>query len=337
VNIRIVPAALLFVSTTGFAQTCLVVEHKSTLTLQGNCTTDVTLLIPDGKTLNLNGHTIKAVDPAGGFKGAVVKNQGARANVTNGTIRAELANGCKGGVDRLRGVLFEGASGSITNLQVLDIRRNFGGAISGCQEGNAIEVRNLDGVTPTVNAFIDGNTVQGYQKTGIVVNGDADGTVTHNTVTGAGPQFSIAQNGIQIGFGATGKVKFNRVIGNAYAGTSTVSGGILAVGGPGYGGDYVLGVQIQNNEIVDNDVGVYLSQYDASFNPPPVQTNIKVINNTITNGAVTNGYVYQAGVSDVGNNDKIINNQISGDGYTSGGTYTVDASYTNRPKVHANK
>ena len=75
-------------------------------------------------------------------------------------------------------------------------------------------------------------------------------------------------------------------------------------------------------------------------------TNIKVINNTITNDAVSNvsgnGTLgYQAGVSDVGNDDKIINNTISGVGYTPNNltTFAIDAdtSFTNRPKVHANK
>jgi len=55
------------------------------------------------------------------------------------------------------------------------------------------------------------------------------------------------------------------------------------------------------------------------------------------------GYIYQAGVSDVGNNDKINSNTISGAGYDPniifGATFAVDAdaSFTNRAKVHANK
>jgi len=54
-------------------------------------------------------------------------------------------------------------------------------------------------------------------------------------------------------------------------------------------------------------------------------------------------YIYQAGVSDVGNNDKIIANTISGAAYDPntipGSTFAVDAdpSFTNRAKVHANK
>ena len=333
-------------SAAGAANTCLVSTSKSTITLQGDCTTDASLVIPDGMTFNLNGHTVTAVDPPGGhFVGGIVQNGGARASVTNGTLRTSgaLADVCDAGADRLRGVLFDGASGAITNLRVLDINQNNGATLSGCQEGNAIEVRNFGSSPTTVTVVIDGNIVAGYQKTGIIVNGDSDGTVTNNTVTGAGPQGFIAQNGIQIGFGATAKVKFNTVSGNAYTGNSTVSGGVIVVAGPFYGSDYSVGNQVQNNTLTGNDIGVWLSQIDASGNPPPTQTNAKVDHNTIGNAALTNGLPYQAGVADQGNNDKIINNAISGAGYdpatAPGATFAVDAdpSFTNRPKVHANR
>ena len=65
---------------------------------------------------------------------------------------------------------------------------------------------------------------------------------------------------------------------------------------------------------------------------------MKVIGNAISSNAFTNGYQYQAGIADQGNNDKLINNTISGLGYQSPGI-AIDASttFTNRPKVHANK
>jgi parallel beta-helix repeat protein len=238
-------------------------------------------------------------------------------------------------------VLFDGASGSVTNLQVLNINQNQGPVLSGCQEGNAIEARNFGGSPSTINVTIDGNTISGYQKTGIVVNGDATGAVTNNTITGDGPQGFIAQNGIQIGFGATAQVKRNTVTGNAYTGSSAVSGGVLVVAGPFYGSDYSVGDQIDGNTLVGNDVGVFLSQLDAAGDPPATSTNVKVVNNSISNSALTNGFAYQAGVSDQGNNDKIINNDISGAGYDPanlcGCTFAVDVSATNRAKVHANK
>jgi hypothetical protein len=335
-------------SLTAQAQCSFSTNAKSkTMTLNADCTVTQSVVVPNGYTLDGAGHTITAVDPSTApfhFVGGVVQNGGAVASVTNLKVTASgLADACDAGADRLRGILFDGASGSITNNTVTHINQNQGAALSGCQEGNAIEVRNFGSSPTTVRVLIDSNQISDYQKTGIVVNGDADGTVTDNKVIGYGPQHFIAQNGIQIGFGATAMVKRNEVAGNSYTGTSDVSGGVLVVGGPGYGGDFCINVQIQQNTISESDVGVYVSQYEADFSAPATATNIKVVNNTISKAGVTNGFVYQAGVSDVGNNDKIIANNISGAGYDPntipGSTFSVDAdaSFTNRAKVHANK
>lgn len=333
-------AALMLAACVVASAACTFTTVKKTMTLTGNCTTTVSIAVPNGFTLDGAGYTITAVDPfSGHFKGAVIQNAGAVANVTNVTVTASgLLDVCDGGADRLRGVLFDGASGSITNVKAININQG----ASGCQEGNAIEVRNFGASATTNRVTIDGNTATGYQKTGIVANGDVDATITNNTVDGLGPVGYIARNGIQIGFGGTGMVKRNTVSGNSYTGTD-VSGGILIVGGPGYGGDFCVNVQVDKNIVTGNDVGVFLSQYEADFSAPATATNIKVVNNEIRNNAVNNGLIYQAGVSDVGNNDKIIANTISGAGYDPntifGATFAVDAdtAFTNRPKVHANK
>ena len=98
------------------------------------------------------------------------------------------------------------------------------------------------------------------------------------------------------------------------------------------------------NTVSENDVGVIAQQlgFDG-FSAPATATNIKIVNNTISKAGITNGFVYQAGVADQGNNDKIISNTISGARYDPsnpcGCTFAVDAdsSFTNRAKVHANK
>jgi hypothetical protein len=96
------------------------------------------------------------------------------------------------------------------------------------------------------------------------------------------------------------------------------------------------GIQILQNILTNNDVGVYLSNIEADCATAPAdQTNVKVVNNNISNDGFNNPY--QAGVSDQGNNDKILNNTISGPGYELPGL-RIDADlYTNRPKVQANK
>src|SRR4051812_20500222 len=109
-------AVIGFLSTAAFAvNDCTMTVNKSTWTLQGDCTTDASLIVADGITFNLNGYTITPHDPTGGhFVGGVVQSGGARANATNGTIQASgLADMCDAEAARLRGVLFDGASGSI--------------------------------------------------------------------------------------------------------------------------------------------------------------------------------------------------------------------------------
>src|SRR5205085_3480831 len=121
------------------------------------------------------------------------------------------------------------------------------------------------GSSPTTSrVLIDSNTVTNYQKTGIVANGNVDATITDNTVAGGAPLSYIARNGIQVGYGATGMVKRNTVSGNSYTGPD-VSGGIIVVGGPGYGEPFCVNVQIQQNTVSDSDVGIFISQYEADF------------------------------------------------------------------------
>lgn len=198
-----------------------------TRTLLEDCTTDETILIPDAWTLDGDGHAITAVDPAGGhFVGAVVRNAGTSAHVRDLRVTATaLADVCDGDADRLRGILFDDAAGTIMDTTVSGVRQG----PSGCQEGNAIEARNF---TSSIvrEVTIGGNTVADYQKNGITVNGTVRGIVTGNTVTGDGPVDYIAQNGVQFGFGATGEARDNAISGNDYTPESFTAAGMLLYG-----------------------------------------------------------------------------------------------------------
>ena len=201
-----------------------------TITLRDDCSTTHTLAIEDGYTLDGAEHSITAYDPGGDhFRGAIVTNRGATANVKDVEITSyRLHDLCDAGADRLRGVLFDGASGSITGVDVHGVRQG----LSGCQEGNAIEARNFDAATgdpaaTQVAVTISGNTVADYQKNGITANGNVAAEITGNTVAGDGQIDYIAQNGIQVGFGATALVRDNTVTGNWYTPESYVSCGLL--------------------------------------------------------------------------------------------------------------
>ncbi len=221
------------------------------LTLLADCTTDQTVLVPNAYTLDGNGYTIFAVDPSGGhFLGAVVKNaaDADTANVTNLTVQTvDLADVCDGGTDRLRGIMLEGAAGAITNNTV-DVGQGAGGR-TGCQEGNAIEVRNepFDTNGADVLVTVSGNTILSYVKGGIVANGSVAATITGNTITGWGPvgvPFA-AQNGIQVGFGGTATIRGNSVSGNDYTPRDWVACGLLY-----YQAD---GIRASANTLFDNE------------------------------------------------------------------------------------
>ncbi len=224
---------------------CEFALSPTTMTLLGDCETDHTILVPQGVTLDGANHKITAVDPVGGhFLGAVVMNLGTVANVKNVEITASgLADICDGGVDRLRGILFDKAAGKISNVNVHGVRQGH----SGCQEGNAIEVRNIEGATQ-LSVTIENSTVTDYQKNGITVNGNVNGTVTGNIVTGDGPITYIAQNGIQVGFGATALIRGNTVSGNYYTPTDTVACGLLFF--------EATGVKQQANSLFANEVNL---------------------------------------------------------------------------------
>jgi hypothetical protein len=167
--------------------------------------------------------------------------------VTNLTVQtANLATAYDGGADRLRGILFDAVPGTITNNVVTNIEQGATG--DGCQEGNAIEARNepfdKSGTDDKV-VTITNNVMTEYQKSGIVTNGSVAATIKNNSVTGDGPINYIAQNGIQVGFGATAVVRMNSSSGNYYTPKSDLACGFLIY--------QAGGVSASGNNFFDNE------------------------------------------------------------------------------------
>lgn len=287
------------------------------LRLRADCTTDASLVVPHGFTLDGRGHTITAVDPPGGhFVGAVIRNGGSVAHVRRVRVSASgLADVCDGGADALAGIAFDGASGSIARSAVIHLNQGAGG----CQEGHAIRVTH-DGARRR-HVMISGNELSDYQKGGIFVSGRVSATIRDNVVTGSGPIASIAQNGIEIAWGARARVQSNAVSDHSYSGPDWVATGILVIGGGGFGMcdgvdcPYTTGVRVIENVVVDNDVGIGLENLDAAFLPPSNATRNRVIENVVSNGALTSGALTQVGILVYGTRDVIVRNSITGDGY----------------------
>ena len=279
--------------------------------------------------INPEGTVTGVVDAAGCNIGVYYDHTG-----LGGTVKAEVKNA------NYFGVVVNGDAGSVAvdviGSKIHDIGES---PLNGTQHGVAIyySALTLDG---SATGKVSGNDLSKYQKGGIVVKGTgANVIVSGNKVTGEGRVAYIAQNGIQFSNGASGSAMKNTVTAHAYIGSNNAaSGGILVVGGACYGQPLTTGIQIAQNTLTNNDVGVYLSNLDTDCLAPADQTNVKVVNNIISNDAFTNLFPYQAGVSDVGNNDKILNNTISGLGYEGLGVrIDADLSFTNRPKVHEKK
>jgi hypothetical protein len=241
------------------------------------------------------------------------------------------------------GIVNNAGNVMITNSRIHDIGEN---PLNGDQHGVGIYFA-FEG---NAKGSITNNLIWNYQKGGIVVNGvGSNANVNHNTVIGQGPISYIAQNGIQIGFGAKANVSNNIVTGNSYTGAGlTASGGIIVVGGSCYGGALTIGTKIQKNIVVGNDIGIWLSNLDGSSCIPTLTpTKIIVKGNISTNDGINNttgngpGAGYQAGIADQGDLDQIINNSICGTGYTPVVTpppylFLIDVTVTNSPTVSGN-
>jgi hypothetical protein len=125
------------------------------------------------------------------------------------------------------GIYYQNSSGSINNNAVRNVL--LPGGLQGCQAGLAINVESDTGA-PAIT--ISDNSVRNYDKNGITASGPGTGggpvvTVSSNTVIGVGATGVTAQNGIQIGYGATGTVSSNYVVDDIYTGPVYGSSGIL--------------------------------------------------------------------------------------------------------------
>lgn len=195
---------------------------------------------------------------------AIVVVDGATGVTFEGlTVDGQTAAAAFGCAPTYVGVFYRAASGSISRTHVTNI---FNPAVPGCQNFLAIFVQSGNG-GPGLNSdvVIDHNTVDNYGKNGITANeAGTSVTVTNNTVTGRGAVGlgDAAQNGVQLGFGAHGKVTDNAISGNNYTPASFVACGILATNGGGAIG------QTKTNAFSGNEQNVCNAGGGPSMNSP---------------------------------------------------------------------
>jgi nitrous oxidase accessory protein NosD len=157
------------------------------------------------------------------FSGAPIATAILVADTTDVSISGLTVDGTNNGISEcspdLEGVTFQNASGNIERAAI----RNFklGSGLGGCQSGTGLLVQSGRGGISKVE--IEDCTIHDFQKNGITANEAGTAAfIRRNVVTGMGPTTAIAQNGIQIGFGAGGEIGKNTVTNNVYANCTAV-------------------------------------------------------------------------------------------------------------------
>jgi nitrous oxidase accessory protein NosD len=151
---------------------------------------------------------------------------------------------CDGTEPLLAGVFVLGASATVSGTSVGGVR--IANAPPGCSNGVGILVQ----AGGAVRIRLDGDTLAGYQRAGIVVEGpDVRARITSNVVTGDGATSDRAQTGIEIDEGASAQIEGNVV--RAHAGPSGAACSLdagIALG--------AARARVRNNQLESNAVGI---------------------------------------------------------------------------------
>lgn len=170
------------------------------------------------------------------------------------------------------GILYQNASGTVTH--VVTRNQTTAPGSTGCQSGYGILVQS-SGLASTLN--VNASTVHDFQKNGIV--GQQPGAVLNaagNTVLGQGPTTGAAENGIEIAFGATGKITGNSVSDFVYSpGTATASGILLFDSGH---------VTITGNNVANTQGGIVIVETNSGNADFNTVTSNKVYGTHIVDG-----------------------------------------------------
>jgi parallel beta-helix repeat protein len=237
-------------------------------------------------------------------------------NVENVELEGFIVDGSNNGLTecgpRLIGILYQDASGSIEHNAVRHVRLSSN--LAGCQSGNAIEVES-SGSGQSIVGITD-NSVDGYQKNGITANEPGtNASVTENAVSGLGPTTGAAQNGIQIGFGAQGRVASNAVADNVYSPCeSTANCPANAAGILIYQSDEV---RVEGNTVASNQVGIFVAANNGT-----IQGNT-VLHSVVLDGIALVGNGNSVSCNDIsssddaavyiqGNNNTVFDNRFTG-------------------------
>ncbi|WP_299027856.1 right-handed parallel beta-helix repeat-containing protein, partial [uncultured Thermanaerothrix sp.] len=220
-----------------------VVVTSKTLTLQGEGTNQSDVVIKSPTTLTAKFTT--SVDN----KPVVLVQNGANVTLQNLTVDGAGRGNTNYG---FIGIGFYNAGGTVENVTITGVRET---PFSGAQHGTGIYAYNGDGSSRVLT--VRNTTVSDFQKNGItVVRSGLTATIESNTITGAGATSTIAQNGIQVSYGAAATVKDNTIEDIAYSGSGWVSTGILV---------YKAGsTTVEGNALTNSQASIYVIESSAT-------------------------------------------------------------------------
>ena len=263
-------------------------------------------------------------------------------DVANATLSSLTIDGQGVGNSNYRfiGVGFRYAGGTITKSEIKGIRET---PLNGDQHGVAIYAYNDIGSNRII--YVTNNQIYDYQKNGMALSGAKTfAIVLNNNVNGAGNTTLIAQNGIQIGYGAGGTIQNNIVSGNWYTGNNPAStcdkttlenlyntcdwaSGILAVGS-----NHIF---VSGNTLSSNQVSTYTDSTNTTFIKNKItggQFGIAVdgTSNTLTLNKIKNN---ADGIFVTGNSNLITKNEIDNNVGSTGVHLTLSS---NNNQVYSN-
>jgi len=236
-------------------------------------------------------------------------------NTTGVTISGLIVDGTNNAISEcpppdLFGIAFQNASGTIAHSTVRNFKLT--AAYNGCQSGTGILVQSGGGLSSKVT--IETSSIHDFQKNGITA--DEVGTsvvINSNTVTGVGPTTGAAQNGIQIGYGATGSITNNTVTNNVWSPcTAVATCTAFATNILVYQSDNIT---LTNNVVSVSQVGIFVAANNATLTGNRSSANsvfdgihFEGTSNSVKSSTVVNSS--ESGIYVDGNNNTIQNNTI---------------------------
>ena len=294
---------------------------------------NLALIMPAGVVAN--SFSLTSASPIAGI---IVVDGASNVSLTNLTVDG-AANGISGCAPTFVGVYYRNSSGKMNAMAVRNIRH--GAGFEGCQSGLGIFAQSGGGGSAKLE--VTNSSVHDYQKNGITANeAGTELTARGNAVTGFGVSPIIAQNGIQVGFGAKGTIEENSVINHIYGPCTPTDCGAVATSVLGFESpslkvkknnlgksqvnvyiDTVNGAEISNNVIFDTDVfdGIFVAgnnskiEKNTIFNSDEAAVWVDGNNNNVRENTINEAPigVYQAGTGNSVTGNKFFNTEMNTD------------------------